>query len=140
MKLGAKHYQELAGFRLALRRFLAASEAISRSGGITQQQYQALLAIMTWPSQIMNMGDLADQLLLTHHATVQLVNRLVRAGLAERTPSLVDRRCVVLKLTPVAEELVSRLAAQHLEEMQRLEPPLSHSLRRLRRLSAAASA
>ncbi len=43
MTLDREHYEGLAGFRLALRRFLAASEAISRRGGITQQQYQAML-------------------------------------------------------------------------------------------------
>ena len=133
MKLGAEHYQALAGFRLALRQFLAASEGISRSSGITQQQYQAMLAIKTWPSQVMNMSDLADQLLLTHHATVQLVNRLTKANLAKRTPSKVDRRSVLLTLTPNGEAMVDRLASEHLREVLRQEPQLSRSLRRLRR-------
>ena len=135
MSLDAEQYQGLAGFRVALRRFLAASAAISKAGGVTQQQYQAMLAIKTWPSQSMNMGDLADQLLLTHHASVQLVNRLAKAGLAHRVPSSVDRRSVLLELTSHGEALVDRLAALHLREMQRHEPQLSRSLRRIRRVS-----
>jgi len=135
MTLDPQSFQGLATFRYALRRFLAASEAISRGAGVTQQQYQALLAVKTWPEAAMTMKDLADELLLTHHAAVQLVNRLAKAGLAERAPSAGDRRSVELRLTPEGEALVGRLAAEHLKEMQRQEPLLSKSLRRLRAIS-----
>jgi DNA-binding MarR family transcriptional regulator len=136
MSLDRERYQGLAGFRLALRRFLAASEAISKGAGVTQQQYQAMLAIKTWPSQTMTMGDLAEQLLLTHHAAVQLVNRMAKAGVAEREPSSTDRRSVLVKLTANGEALLDRLAGQHLDEVLRQEPQLTRSIRRLRRLSA----
>ncbi len=118
-----------------MRRFLAASEAISRNGRVTQQQYQAMLAIRTWrPSDTMTVKDLAETLLLTHHAAVQLVNRLAKAGLASRAPSQLDRRSVLVTLTPGGEALLEKLAAQHLAEMLRQEPLLSKSLRRLRSL------
>jgi len=127
----------LASFRHALRRFLAASEAISRSAGITQQQYQAILAIAAWPGEVMTMKDLADDLLLTHHAAVQLVDRLAKAGLAQRTTSRVDRRSVELTLTAAGAALLERLATLHQAEMLRREPALSASLRRLRKLRPA---
>jgi len=92
MPLDPAQYQALAGFRLAMRRFLAAAEGISKSAGLTQAQYQALLAIKTWPSHAMTMGDLAEQLLLTHHGAVQLVDRMARVGVVERAPSQTDRR------------------------------------------------
>jgi len=136
MSLDAESYQGLAGFRLALRRFLAAAEAISKAAGVTQQQYQALLAIKTWPSQTMTMGDLAEQLMLTHHAAVQLVNRMTKAGVAARMPSSTDRRSVLLRLTPAGEALIDRLARLHLSEILRQEPQITRSLRRLRRVSA----
>ncbi|HEY3889551.1 MAG TPA: MarR family transcriptional regulator [Caulobacteraceae bacterium] len=136
MTLDSEHYQGLAGFRQALRRFLAASEAISRRAGVTQQQYQAMLAVRTWPSASMTMKDLSEQLLLTHHAAVQQVNRLAKAGLVERTPSSTDRRSVHLKLSPDGAALIDALAAQHLEEIQRQEPQLARSLRQLRRIGA----
>jgi DNA-binding MarR family transcriptional regulator len=136
MSLDAESYQGLAGFRLALRRFMAAAEAISKAAGVTQQQYQALLAIKTWPSQSMTMGDLAEQLMLTHHAAVQLVNRMTKAGVAERAPSSTDRRSVLLRLTPAGEALIDRLAGLHLSEILRQEPQITRSLRRLRRVSA----
>jgi len=139
MSLDSERYRSLADFRLALRRFTAGAEAISRAAGVTQQQYQALLAIKTWPSEVMTMGDLADQLLLTHHAAVQLVDRMCAAGLAERAPSSTDRRTVRLRMTAAGEALVDKLAALHLREVLNQEPRLTSSLRRLKRASAQAS-
>ena len=130
----SERYVGLAGFRYALRRFLAASETISRQAGVTPQQYQALLAIKAWPGEAMAVKDLADQLLLTHQAAVQMLDRLARAGLAEREPSSEDRRSVIIRLTAKGETLLSELAAQHLEAMLRQEPLLTESLQRLRNL------
>ncbi len=129
-----EHYQGLAGFRFALRQFIAASESISRQAGITQQQYQALLAIKTWSAGDLSMGELAEQLMLTPHATVQLVDRLAKAGLAERKPSKEDKRSVFVGLTARGESLLDALASRHLEEMLRQEPLLSQSLQRLKRI------
>jgi DNA-binding MarR family transcriptional regulator len=135
MSLEPEQYQSLASFRLALRRFLAGAEAVSKAAGVTQQQYQAMLTIKTWPSRAMTMGDLAEQLLLTHHAAVQLINRMTTAGVAARAPSSADRRAVLLKLTPAGEALIERLAALHMAEVLRQEPYLTQSLRRLKRTS-----
>ena len=134
MALDPDRFRALAGFRHALRRFLAASEAISKAAGVTQQQYQAILAIAAWPGGAMSMKDLADELLLTHHAAVQLVDRLAKAGLARREPSRIDRRSVELSLTQEGVALLDELATQHLAEMLKRKPALSASLRRLRPL------
>jgi DNA-binding MarR family transcriptional regulator len=130
----SERYVGLAGVRYALRRFLASSETISRQAGVTPQQYQALLAVRAWPGEAMAVKDLADQLLLTHQAAVQMLDRLARAGLAERKPSAEDRRSVIIRLTPKGETLLSDLAAQHLEAMLGQEPLLTESLQRLRSL------
>jgi DNA-binding MarR family transcriptional regulator len=135
MALDPDRIRGLAGFRYALRQFLAAAEAISKSAGVTQAQYQALLAVRAWPYEAMTMSDLAEQLLMTHHAAVQLVNRLTAAGLAERAPSVADRRSVHLKLTPAGVALVESLAGQHLREVLRQAPLLTGSLRRVRRMA-----
>jgi DNA-binding MarR family transcriptional regulator len=132
MTLETEQYQGLAGFRLALRQFVAASEKLSRAAGITQQQYQALLAIKSNTDGAFTMGDLAEQLLLTHHATVQLVDRLAKAGLAMRRPAPEDRRSVHVLLTPEGEALLGDLAAQHLQELLRQKPLLTRSLGRLK--------
>lgn len=135
MALDPEKYHGLAGMRIALRRFVAASEVISREAGITQQQYQAMLAIKTRPYEAMTMKELAEQLLLSHQATVQLVDRLAKCGLAKRYPSEEDRRSVLLKLTRAGEVLLDDLATKHLEEMLRQEPLLSASLERLKSLA-----
>lgn len=132
--LAPDQYKGLAGFRYALRRFLAASEAISRAGGVTPQQYQALLSIKARTPETMAIKELAEQLMLTHHAAVQLVDRLAKAGLAVREPSAEDRRSVLLKLTGRGEALLDELAAKHLQAMLSQEPQLTESLRKLRRL------
>ena len=135
MALDAEWYDALAGFRSSLRRFLAASETISRESGVTPQQYQAMLAIRTRPGATMAMKELAEQLLLTHHAAVQMVDRLAKAGLASREASTSDRRLVLLKLTPKGETLLDELAERHLQIMLRQEPQLTAALKDLRKLS-----
>ena len=139
MALDPDRFRALAGFRHALRRFLAASEVISKGAGITQQQYQAILAIAAWPPNdsrdgAMSKKDLAAELLLAHHAAVQLGDRLAKAGLAQRAPSAVDRRSVELSLAPEGQALLDQLATLHLAEMLKRKPALSASLRRLRPL------
>jgi DNA-binding MarR family transcriptional regulator len=116
---------------MALREFLAASEVISRSGGVTAQQYQALLAIGCGPDP-MTMKHLAEHLLLQPHTAVQMVNRLAKAGLVERSPSPIDGRSVRLALSAQGTALIESLADQHLREMIKQEPRLSSSLRRIR--------
>jgi DNA-binding MarR family transcriptional regulator len=133
MALDPGRYAGLSEFRYALRRFLAASEAISKEGGVTQQQYQAMLAIGAWSPRPMAIKDLAEQLQLTHHAAVQLIDRMEKLRLAERCASEEDRRVVLLTLTAEGAVLLERLAAQHLEELQRQEPLITRSLARIRR-------
>lgn len=135
MALDPERLEGLAGFRYALRRFFAVSEAISHAAGVTPQQYQAMLAIRAKPGAAMSMKELAEQLLLTHHAAVQLVDRLSRADLACRERSAEDRRSVLLKLTPRGDTMLDQLAEQHLEEMLRQEPLLTQSLRRLKKIA-----
>lgn len=134
MTLDAERLMGLAGFRYALRHFVAASERISRDGGVTQQQYQAMLAVKTWPGEAMSIKDLAEQLLLTHHAAVQMVDRLAKAGLAAREPSPADRRSVWVRLTAHGDQLLLALAAKHLEEIRRQEPLISQSLKRVKQM------
>jgi DNA-binding MarR family transcriptional regulator len=127
-----QRYLGLANFRYAVRRFLAASERISAESGITTQQYQAMLAIGA-AAEPQAMKDLAEELLLQPHAAVQMVDRLQKQGLAERRPSALDGRVVLVGLTDKGEELLDGLAERHLEEILKQEPKLSEALRRLKR-------
>jgi DNA-binding MarR family transcriptional regulator len=131
MPLDPAVFQGLSGFRYALRRFLAASERICRASELTAQQYQALLAIKAGDGTDMSIRHLADQLLLTHHAAVQMIDRLQTDGLAARKSSEKDRRVALLSLTEKGQALIERLAAEHLEELLRQAPLLRTSLDRL---------
>lgn len=118
-------YRALASFRHTIRRFLAFSEAAADKCGLTARQHQALLAIKghtgaTGP----HIRDLAEALLIQHNTTVELVNRLVEAGLLVRCPDPEDRRAAVLRLTEAAERHLADLSAAHLDELRRIKPAL----------------
>ncbi|MEO9121669.1 MAG: helix-turn-helix domain-containing protein, partial [Burkholderiaceae bacterium] len=107
------------------RGFTAFSEKAAASGGLMPQQHQALLVIKdlgleTAPS----VGDVADALLIRHHSAVELIGRLVRMGLAQRTRDVVDRRRVRIRLTPLAEKKLEKLSTAHLEELRAVRPML----------------
>ena len=124
-------YHRLAAFRLSLREFLAKTETNARSVGLTPQQHQALLSIKGgYPGQeTISIGELAEHLLIKNHSTVELVSRLVKAGLVTREASGTDRRIVCIRITARGEELLGELSRASLEE-------LSTSAEAMRRLVA----
>jgi DNA-binding MarR family transcriptional regulator len=121
-------YRALASFRYALRKFLAFSEDAAKSIGLTPQQHQALLAIMGYPeSETVTIGALAKRLLLKHHSTVELVDRLTELDLIKRIKDTGDRRRVILRLTKKAEQVLGRLSAVHLDEPAAYPPGLGRA-------------
>ena len=133
-------YEDLAAFRLALRRFLAFSETVTAAAGVTAQQYQALLVIKTHPGGPMMIRDFADQMLLQPHGAVQMVDRLVAHGLAERSHSPNDGRSVLVSLTSKGSVTLERLAALHVKALLEQKPLLAQSLKRLREIGKAQTA
>lgn len=135
LALDASLYKGLAGFRYALRQFLAFSEAATREAGVTAQQYQALLVIKTHPEGAIMIRDLADQLLIQHNGAVQLTDRMVQAELVERRQAPNDGRGVLVVMTKKGSRLLEQLAVNHFQELLRQEPLLAESLRLLRRMA-----
>jgi DNA-binding MarR family transcriptional regulator len=127
-------YEGLARFRFALRRFLSFSEAVTHAAGVTAWQYQAMLAIRTHPDGAIMIRDLADQMVSRHHGAVQLVDRLCKAGLAQRIQSEKDRRSVLVALSAKGTGLLAQLASAHRNELMRHEALLAESLARLRNI------
>ncbi len=132
MALDHSQYEGLAAFRYTLRKFLAFSEAVTQAMGVTPQQYQALLVIKTQPRGEVMIRVLAEQLLLQHNGAVQLIDRLVDAGLVERKHSRVDARSVLVRMTAKGSKLLEHLAVNHINELLEHEPLLEESLRQLR--------
>jgi DNA-binding MarR family transcriptional regulator len=133
--LDPRLYDGLAGFRRALRLFLAFSEAATQEAGMTPQQYQALLVIKTHEGGELMIKELADQMLLQHHGAVQLVDRLAQAELIKRRPSPSDGRSVLISMTDKGSRLLEGLAENHVKELLKHEPLLAESLKRLRQLA-----
>jgi DNA-binding MarR family transcriptional regulator len=125
-------YQALANFRFALRQFLEFSGSAAKGVGLTPQQHQAMLSIIGAPDgQAVTIRFLADRMLLKHHSTVELVDRLVELDLVTRRADEADRRRVLLSLTTKAKRLLTRLSAAHLEELRRIRPVFAALLERL---------
>jgi DNA-binding MarR family transcriptional regulator len=114
-----RDYEELLGFRTALRRFLAWSEGQARAAGLTPAQHQLLLAIKGHPGDAApTVGELADYLVTKHHSVVELIDRAVDAGVVERRRDEADGRVVHLVLTPLGEEKIEALSKITLEELR----------------------
>ncbi|PTX97832.1 MarR family transcriptional regulator [Opitutus sp. ER46] len=123
------HYETLAAWRYALRRFLRFSQDAARGAGIPPQQHQALLAIKGFPGRdFATVGELAERLMLKHHSAVGLVDRLAKRGLVRRRVSTTDRRRSEVRVTARGETLIRRLSAAHVHELRNLRPELRRLL------------
>ncbi|HEY2337906.1 MAG TPA: MarR family transcriptional regulator [Burkholderiales bacterium] len=132
--LSTGDYARLAAFRHALRRFLRFSETAAAEVGITGQHYQAMLILRACADgERITINELAQQLLVKHNTTVELVDRLVREGMVAREASASDRRKVELRLTPRGRQVLARLAAVHRRELQRIGPLLKRFFAELSR-------
>jgi DNA-binding MarR family transcriptional regulator len=130
-------YETLASFRYGVRRYLAFAEANARSVGLTSQQHQALLAIKVHTAKKpMSIGDLAVELLIKHHSTVELVGRLEKGGFTQRSVDPQDARKVLVALTPVGEKLLADLSARNLRELRLISPAFSGLFVQVEKLSS----
>jgi DNA-binding MarR family transcriptional regulator len=127
--LTKQHYETLASWRHALRRFLKFSQDAARAAGLPPQQHQALLAIKGFPGrEFVTITELADRLHLKHHSAVGIVDRLAHRELVERRSSATDRRRIEVRLTKRGEALIRKLSAAHLREIVQLRPELERLL------------
>src|SRR5258706_1814633 len=115
--LSTADYEVLAAFRYTLRGFLAFSDAAAARFGITQQQYQALLAMKTHVGrEPPALSGLATLLLVKHHSAVGIDDRLAKLCMVRRAASPGDLRKVALRLTAACASATARLAANHLAD------------------------
>jgi len=125
MALSKREFEVLAAFRYKLREFLAYSEKASAAVGLTQQQYQALLAMRAHAGpEPLTISDLANQMLIKHHSAVGMVNRLEQQGMVRREEAPTDRRKVAIRLTDAGARVFQKLASMHIGELRRIAPDL----------------
>jgi len=133
-----EEYKLLHEFRYQLRRFLHFSEAAARSAGIEPQQHQLLLAIKgAGGPDGLPIGVVAERLQLRHNSAVELIDRAEERGFVRRVQSPEDRRQVLVRLTPEAEELLTALSEKNLAELQEAAPALVDVLTHLMEASRA---
>ncbi len=128
--LNIAEYRALGEFRYRLRRFLQFSETAAREAGLEPQQHQLLLAIKGLPDgRKASIRELSDRMLLRHHSTVELVDRLEKRGAVSRVADPDDGRSVLVVLTHEGERLLRGLALAHRDELEETGPELLRALR-----------
>jgi len=122
-------YRSLSEFRHQVRCFLRYSEDAARAHDIEPQQHQLLLAIKGLPKgKTPTIGELAGRLQIRHHSTVDLIDRLVKAGRIVREHGTGDRREVLVRLTPEGERILRDLSKEHQTELTKIGPKLMRAL------------
>jgi DNA-binding MarR family transcriptional regulator len=116
-KITREEYRALAELRFRIRRFVQEGDAAAREAGLEPQQYLLLLTIHGLPEEG-SIRTLADRLSLQHHSTVELVDRMEEHGYVKRVPDRKDRRQVLVRLEPLGEKLLARVAAKRIIELR----------------------
>jgi DNA-binding MarR family transcriptional regulator len=96
---------QIAEFRAGLRRFLRASEEVSRRWGLTPQRYLLLLQVKGAPdgTERLSFTALAERMKVSPNTVTELVTRAEQAGLVRRERSGGDQRVVFVRLTEEGE-------------------------------------
>jgi DNA-binding MarR family transcriptional regulator len=84
-------------------------EALAQGDHPPLPWYEVLAAVAEAPEQRMRMGDLAEALVITRGGLTKLVDRLVKAGLLERTFCETDRRVSYATLLPAGSALLAEM-------------------------------
>lgn len=115
-----RDYRRLAAFRHALRQFLHFSEQAARAEGLTPNQHQLLLSVRGWAgSGPPALSDIAEQLQLKLHSTVELAQRAAGAGLISLEADPTDLRRQLVRLTSLGNEKLAALSVLHRNELRR---------------------
>lgn len=84
-------------------------EALAQSDFPPLPWYEVLATVADAPDQRMRMGDLAEILVITRGGLTKLMDRLVKAGLMERTFCDTDRRVSYATLLPAGADLLAEM-------------------------------
>lgn len=122
------NYHALAEFRFQLRKFLAISSDAAAEAGIDPTQHQLLLVIKGMDPHVVNIGEIAEQLMIRHNSAVELISRCERNGWVERIRAESDRRQVNVRLTDKGVAILAELSAVHMRELQTAGPQLIRTL------------
>jgi DNA-binding MarR family transcriptional regulator len=80
--------------------------------------YEVLATVAEAPEERMKMGDLAEALVITRGGLTKLIDRLVKAGLLERTFCETDRRVSYATLLPAGRDLLAEMRPVVIAELE----------------------
>jgi DNA-binding MarR family transcriptional regulator len=80
--------------------------------------YEVLATVAAAPEERMKMGDLAEALVITRGGLTKLVDRLIKAGLMERTFCETDRRVSYATLLPAGRDLLEEMRPVVIAELK----------------------
>ena len=80
--------------------------------------FEVLATLDRAPEQRLKMGELAEALVITRGGLTKLVDRLIKAGLLERTFCETDRRVSYATLLPAGAELLGEMQPVIAEELE----------------------
>src|SRR6266516_6465429 len=133
-------HEVLAQYRAMMHRFKASSGGAWMEIDLTLPQLRTLLVLAEEGPLVI--GQIAQRMGIGLSTGGHLVDRLVQAGLADRTEDAEDRRRTLARLTPKGEDLYARLLNHSLQIqtlIQKLEDAdlaaLLQGLRALNRLA-----
>jgi DNA-binding MarR family transcriptional regulator len=124
--------ERAAAFRWALRGFLARTEEIAASVGLTHQRYNLLLTIKAGDGESSTVTELARRLALRQTAATELVRRAEAAGLVTREASTEDGRVSILRLTPEGDRRLMEAFVALRDDRRALGRALDEARARLR--------
>jgi DNA-binding MarR family transcriptional regulator len=84
-------------------------EALAASDFPPLPWYEVLATVADAPEQRMKMGELAEAMVITRGGLTKLVDRLIKAGLMERTFCETDRRVSYATLLPAGHDLLEEM-------------------------------
>ncbi len=105
--------QELTGLIMALKKILPQGEKHLAPDPFTCLRVHVLEYILE--HDLSEMKELSHFLSITPPSATSLVNRLVRAGSLVRVQSPVDRRKVLLRITPKGKDMLTK-GKEHIED------------------------
>lgn len=120
-RLTDRHLAGLLGARSGLAAFIQRSEREARETGTTHAQHHVMLALNGSESpEGPTVKDVASALGVSSPSAVELISRMVGAGLLDRGTDPRDGRVTRLHLTRLGRKLLHQLSETHLPRLRDL--------------------
>jgi len=94
-------------------------EELQAAHGVSLAEYDAMLQLVNAPGRRLRMSVLADRVLLSRSGITRLVDRLVAAGMVERSACITDARGAEASLTAAGLERLRAASRTHLDGVGR---------------------